>query len=77
LNLIAERESANQMSVFNLAVVFGPTLLCPPPPGSISTGQISNGGDSQPLQDTSCQVKAIETILEHYKDIFIDENEGA
>ncbi|KZT25115.1 RhoGAP-domain-containing protein [Neolentinus lepideus HHB14362 ss-1] len=62
LHRITQYESVNQMSVSNLAIVFGPTLF----------GQ--NGGNGQ-MADASLQNKAIETVLEHYADIFVDEAE--
>jgi len=52
------------MSVSNLAIVFGPTLLGPPPEDSMAV-----------LQDMQWQCKAIETILEHYAEIFVDAEE--
>ncbi|KAI0028320.1 GTPase activating protein [Vararia minispora EC-137] len=62
LNKIAQYQSENQMSVSNLAIVFGPTLF----------------SQSQGTQvDPMLQNKAIETILEHYTDIFVDESEHA
>ena len=52
------------MSRSNLAIVFGPTLLGPPPEEAAAV-----------LQDMQWQCKAIETILEHYAEIFIDADE--
>ncbi|EPQ56726.1 RhoGAP-domain-containing protein [Gloeophyllum trabeum ATCC 11539] len=63
LHRIVEYETVNQMSVSNLAIVFGPTLF-----GQNASGQMA---------DASWQNKAIETILEHYADIFVDEADGA
>ncbi|KZV59915.1 RhoGAP-domain-containing protein [Peniophora sp. CONT] len=67
LSRIAQHADANQMSVGNLAIVFGPTLFGSP----AGAGQGSGGGGELVLQN-----KAIETILEHYADIFIDEGEA-
>jgi len=54
------------MSKSNLAIVFGPTLLGPPP-----------DEPALALQDMQWQCKAIETILDHYAEIFIDADEEA
>lgn len=98
LDRIQALESVNSMSASNLAIVFGPTLLGPPPPGTIletpqpietnvnntngSTGVDGNGiggGDATSgntaLQDMAFQAKAIETILNHYRDIFLEDDE--
>lgn len=63
LHKIVEHETQNAMSVQNLAIVFGPTLF--------GQGLQLNG-----MADASLQNRAIETILEHYTDIFVDENEA-
>ncbi|KAH9931810.1 GTPase activating protein [Fomitopsis serialis] len=68
LHKIVEHEAENAMSVQNIAIVFGPTLFGQMVPGM--NGQL-NG-----MADASLQNKAIETILEHYTDIFVDENES-
>lgn len=52
------------MTGSNLAIVFGPTLLGPPP--SASTADGSNGPSGMALQDMSFQCKAVETILDKY-----------
>ncbi|PFH51020.1 hypothetical protein AMATHDRAFT_85386 [Amanita thiersii Skay4041] len=57
----------NQMSIQNLAIVFGPTLFGQTP----VVGQ-PNGGV---IADAPYQNLAVETILKHYTDIFIDESE--
>lgn len=61
---IKSREHANQMSGSNLAIVFGPNLLGAPP---------SNNGTGQgtALADMSWQCKCVETILQHYVEIFV------
>lgn len=58
LGRVRLNEPVNSMSCSNLAVIFGPTLLRPPP------------GADQGLQlaDMSAQCKAVETILDHYKE---------
>ncbi|KAH9830027.1 Rho GTPase activation protein [Rhodofomes roseus] len=68
LHKIVEHEAENAMSVQNLAIVFGPTLFGQMLPGM--NGQL-NG-----MADAGLQNKAIETILEHYTDIFVDDNEA-
>ncbi|KAI6044486.1 Rho GTPase activation protein [Pisolithus marmoratus] len=70
LHKIAQCEADNSMSIQNLAIVFGPTLF----------GQVSNGSTSGhanvTMADAPYQNRAIETILEHYTDIFVDESEA-
>ncbi|KAI6124881.1 hypothetical protein EDD16DRAFT_1473803 [Pisolithus croceorrhizus] len=70
LHRIAQYEAENSMSIQNLAIVFGPTLF----------GQISNGSTSGhanvTMADAPYQNRALETILEHYADIFVDESEA-
>ncbi|GAA5878041.1 hypothetical protein JCM8547_005603 [Rhodosporidiobolus lusitaniae] len=80
LDKIQSREHQNQMSITNLAIVFGPNLLGPPPahlaahyppPASSSSG--ANGtGESGSLADMQWQSKCIETILRHYQEIFVE-----
>jgi len=99
---VAQRESSNQMSVSNLAIVFGPNLLSPPPPhlahhfppppnssastiqttgGALPNGggtnnttstNIQTGGGGGSLADTQYKCKCVETILAHYKEIFVE-----
>ncbi|WVO15490.1 hypothetical protein L204_103148 [Cryptococcus depauperatus] len=64
LDKIRKRESVNHMSVSNLSIVFGPTLLGAPP---------VEGGLN--LEHMSYQCKAIETILDKYHEIFVEEEE--
>ncbi|KAL7421093.1 hypothetical protein Q5752_003977 [Cryptotrichosporon argae] len=64
LDKVRRKESVNQMSVSNLSIVFGPTLLGAPP---------EEGGLN--LEHMSFQCKAIETILEKYQEIFIEEED--
>lgn len=70
LHKIAQYEAENSMSIQNLAIVFGPTLF----------GQVSNGSTSGhanvTMADAPYQNRALETILEHYTDIFVDESEA-
>nr|XP_018259366.1 GTPase activating protein [Kwoniella dejecticola CBS 10117]OBR81524.1 GTPase activating protein [Kwoniella dejecticola CBS 10117] len=65
LDRVRRKESINQMSVSNLSIVFGPTLLGAPP---------EEGGLN--LEHMSFQCKAIETILEKYNEIFVEEDGG-
>jgi len=65
LHKISLQETDNQMTVFNLAVVFGPTLF------GISGNSGASGANG--MADATWQNRAIETILEHYADIFVDE----
>ncbi|KAM0749509.1 RhoGAP-domain-containing protein [Meredithblackwellia eburnea MCA 4105] len=62
LDKVKQRESINQMSASNLAIVFGPNLLGAPP---------TNGGQGTALADMSWQCKCVETILLHYVEIFV------
>ncbi|TYJ59114.1 hypothetical protein B9479_000103 [Cryptococcus floricola] len=64
LDKIRRHESVNQMSVSNLSIVFGPTLLGAPP---------EEGGLN--LEHMSFQCKAIETILNKYQEIFVEEDD--
>ncbi|ORY33022.1 Rho GTPase activation protein [Naematelia encephala] len=66
LDRVRRKDSINQMSVSNLSIVFGPTLLGAPP---------NEGGLN--LEHMSFQCKAIETILEKYHEIFVEEEESA
>lgn len=78
LDKIRGQESLNQMSASNLAIVFGPTLLSPPPstnPSSDTNEMVAGAAGGTHLQDMSFQCKAIETILERYDAIFVDEGE--
>ncbi|KAL0569063.1 Rho GTPase-activating protein [Marasmius crinis-equi] len=64
LHRINQHESLNSMSTGNLAIVFGPTLF----------GQPVNGA-ANGMADAPHQNMAVETILNHYTDIFVDESE--
>lgn len=66
LDKIRQKGSINQMSVSNLSIVFGPTLLGAPP---------DQGGLN--LEHMSFQCKAIETILQKYHEIFVEEEAGS
>ncbi|KAN0128775.1 hypothetical protein V8E53_013362 [Lactarius tabidus] len=67
LHRIVQNEAQNSMSIGNLAIIFGPTLFPTTAPNGV------NGQDG--LAGATIQNKAIETILEHYTDIFVDESE--
>ncbi|KAJ8487154.1 hypothetical protein ONZ51_g4392 [Trametes cubensis] len=69
LHKVVQHEAQNAMSVQNLAIVFGPTLF--------GQGQPGINGQLNGMADASLQNKAVETILEHYTDIFVDEGEEA
>lgn len=63
LHKINQHAAENSMSVQNLSIVFGPTLFR------------QNGPQGGFIADAPFQNQAIETILQHYTDIFIDETE--
>uniref|UniRef100_V5GSB1 GTPase activating protein n=2 Tax=Kalmanozyma brasiliensis (strain GHG001) TaxID=1365824 RepID=V5GSB1_KALBG len=69
LDRVKSLEHLNQMSASNLAIVFGPTLLSPPTMGEDGLG---NGIQ---IHDMSFQCRAVETILDKYREIFVDEGE--
>jgi len=76
------------MSIGNLAIVFGPTLFPPTAPHG-ANGQ--DGLVGATIQNKVRQIphpesgllklvisfQAIETVLEHYTDIFVDESDGS
>lgn len=68
LHRINQLADENSMSMQNLAIVFGPTLFGQSLP--------SNGHEAGAMADAPFQNQAIETILNHYTDIFIDESES-
>ncbi|KAI0832078.1 hypothetical protein BC628DRAFT_1311246 [Trametes gibbosa] len=67
LHKVVQHEAQNAMSVQNVAIVFGPTLF--------GQGQPGLNGQLNGMADASLQNKAVETILEHYTDIFVDEGD--
>lgn len=86
---IAQYEAQNSMSIGNIAIVFGPTLFPATAPHGVN-GQ--DGLVGATIQNKVCQFRfdpeksflrcwlyfqAIETILEHYTDIFVDESEDS
>ncbi|TKY88907.1 hypothetical protein EX895_002148 [Sporisorium graminicola] len=78
LDKVKSLEHLNQMSASNLAIVFGPTLLSPPPSGYEDGNGVVNGGGAGAgiqIHDMSFQCRAVETILDKYREIFVDEGE--
>jgi hypothetical protein len=76
------------MSMQNLAIIFGPTLFGQAAITNGSNGNTNTGIADAPHQNKVSVVRcgcgrqtdlgmwqAIETILEHYTDIFVDEGE--
>ncbi|SGZ20426.1 BQ5605_C021g09275 [Microbotryum silenes-dioicae] len=61
LDKVRQHESSNQMGCSNIAIVFGPNLLGAPP----------NEGGGSAIADMSRQCKCVETILQHYVEIFV------
>ncbi|KAJ9474960.1 RHO GTPase-activating protein RGD1 [Pseudozyma hubeiensis] len=74
LDKVRSAERLNQMSASNLAIVFGPTLLSPPM-GTNGNGDAGAAGGGIQIHDMSFQCRAVETILEKYREIFVDEGE--
>jgi Rho GTPase-activating protein RGD1 len=82
---IVQHEAQNSMSIGNLAIVFGPTLFPPTAPNGedgLTGATIQNKvclASWSPMRYLKKQIhfQAIETILEHYTDIFVDESEAA
>jgi len=80
LQRISQNEAVNQMSISNLAIVFGPTLFgynpgpAPGPQGGQGGPVVNGGGGGGGILDTGHQNRAVETILEHYTDIFVEES---
>jgi len=71
LSRVVEYQQDNSMTTFNIAVIFGPTLFGLP---VLVTSPAPNGhGNGTGMTDMGLQNKAIETILERYKDIFVEE----
>ncbi|KAF5343826.1 hypothetical protein D9757_013914 [Collybiopsis confluens] len=66
LHRVNQHASENSMTTQNLAIVFGPTLFGQP---------ASSAGASNSIADAPFQNQAIETILMHYTDIFVDDSE--
>ncbi|KAI0076575.1 RhoGAP-domain-containing protein [Panus rudis PR-1116 ss-1] len=64
LHKIQQNADVNSMTAHNLATVFGPTLF----------GQ-QMGANGHAMEDAAVQNMAIETILNHYRDIFVEDPE--
>ncbi|SNX87055.1 related to GTPase-activating protein beta-chimerin [Melanopsichium pennsylvanicum] len=81
LDKVKGLEHLNQMSASNLAIVFGPTLLSSPPVGYEDGSGVNGGGGGGggqggiQIYDMSFQCRAVETILDKYREIFVDESE--
>ncbi len=87
---IVRYETQNSMSIGNLAIVFGPTLFPPTAPHGANgqdglvgatiqnkVGQTPNPTPRRGFLIVGDIFQAIETILEHYTDIFVDESEDS
>ena len=59
------------MDIKNIAIVFAPSLFGAP--GLPGATHMENGTNPGSVSDVGTQQKAIETILEHYVDIFVEE----
>ncbi|KAG8824116.1 hypothetical protein FRC19_002486 [Serendipita sp. 401] len=78
LNKIVRHQDVNSMTVHNIAVIFGPTVFGSPQlfnGHSAINGVPSPGAGGAMINDMGAQNKAIETILERYEDIFVEEAE--
>jgi hypothetical protein len=78
---IRRKESVNQMSISNLSIVFGPTLLgAPPEQGGLNLEHMSYQckvclPSSLQSDVQGADGQAIETILEKYSEIFVEEED--
>lgn len=70
LHRVNENEAANSMTAQNLSIVFGPTLFGQQMP---NPSHVMNGNGNGLTDTTTYQNIAIETILKHYTDIFVDD----
>jgi hypothetical protein len=68
---VVECHEQNSMDIKNIAIVFAPSLFGAP--GMPGVSQLANGTNPGTVSDVGLQQKAIETILEHYVDIFVEE----
>ncbi|KZP01550.1 RhoGAP-domain-containing protein [Calocera viscosa TUFC12733] len=71
LHKVSQHADVNQMRISNLSIVFGPTLLSPP------MGGMPGVESGAAFTDNQWQSRAVETILDHYLDIFVEEGEDA
>ncbi|EJU03697.1 RhoGAP-domain-containing protein [Dacryopinax primogenitus] len=69
LHKVQQHSDVNQMRISNLSIVFGPTLLGPP------LGGMPGVESGAAITDHQWQSRAVETILEHYLDIFVEDGE--
>ncbi|KAG8832673.1 hypothetical protein FRC17_000892 [Serendipita sp. 399] len=72
---VVQHQDVNSMTVHNIAVIFGPTLFGAAGMlnGHGGTNGVSSPGAGGAMMDMGAQNKAIETILERYEDIFVEE----
>ncbi|CAO3598071.1 unnamed protein product [Absidia cylindrospora] len=64
LNRVRQYEQYNKMGSSNLATIFGMTLM-----GDLSAGSLNSSGQHR-LADTHLHVRVVQTILDHYRLIF-------
>lgn len=67
---VVQHQDQNSMDIKNIAIVFAPSLFGAP--GLPGATHIENGTNPGTVSDVGIQQKAIETILEHYVDIFVE-----
>jgi len=68
---VVHNQDQNSMDIKNIAIVFAPSLFGAP--GLPGATHHTNGTNPGTVSDVGLQQKAIETILEHYVDIFVEE----
>lgn len=74
LALVASHAETNQMTAANLAIVWGPTL-CRPPLDSGSGAAPGDPAQLDRLSETPLQNRAVETIIEYFRDIFVHDDD--
>jgi hypothetical protein len=68
---VVQHQVHNNMDIKNIAIVFAPSLFGAP--GIPNVMPLANGTNPGTIQDVGLQQKAIETILEHFVDIFVED----